>query len=527
MSYQSVNFIIFSAAVLLVYYLVGRKQQKRVLLAANLVFYILAGAKYLPFILVTMFTTFFAGKKIGKIYKLADIELETCTDIVEKKRIRLESKAQAKRMLILALVVALGLLAVCKYALFTAKNINVLLGIFNLPQIQLFEMLLPLGISFYTFMALSYVLDIYWKRYEAERNFVWYAVYLSYYPHVVQGPINRFNSFKPQIANGVALSYKNITFGAQLAIWGFFKKLVIADRLGIFVSTIYDNWSDYTGIIFVIAAIFYAIQIYADFSGCMDIVSGISEMFGIKLTRNFDHPFFSKTIPEFWRRWHISLGEWFRDYLYFPISTSSLVKKVKKQCKERNKKQAGELFASCFSAFVVWTATGIWHGASWNFVFWGLYNAALFIAGILFSDFNTHLLSKFHIRTKSFSWKLFQMIRTFTLCCIGRVFSRADGLLAAINIWRNTFKEFSIERVLSGNLFTYGLDRANFQLVLVAIFIFWAVDMLQEHMSIRETLAEQNIVFRWAVIYAGIFAVIIFGAYGPSFNASDFIYGQF
>lgn len=527
MSYQSPKFLIFSAAVLLLYYTVGRRRQKWVLMLANLAFFAIAGLKYIPFISVTVLASFFAGSRISRIYQQLDNKLRNCETSAEKKAARVQARTRAKRVLITALIVTVTLLAVCKYTTFGLMNANRILNMLGIAPVPLFDVVLPIGISFYTFMSISYVLDIYWKRYEAEKDFALYAAYLAYFPHVVQGPIDRYNRFKDQIRNGVAVSYRNITFGAQLAIWGFFKKMVIADRLGVFVSTIYDDWTNYYGVIWILATVLYSIQIYADFSGCIDIVSGISEMFGIKLDKNFNHPYFSKTMPEFWRRWHMSLGEWFKDYIYYPVSTSALVKKVKRRFRDRGNKRAEELTGSCIPALVVWVITGIWHGAAWKFVAWGLFHAALIILSNVFAPTCQRMNERLGIRVDSFSWKLWQMLRTFTLCCIGRVFFRANGLKAAIGIFKNTFITVNIGAIWPKTLYTYGLDLANFMLAILCIGILWTVDMLQERMKLREALARQNLVFRWAIIYIGIFSVLIFGMYGAGFHAKDFIYGQF
>lgn len=531
MGYQSMQFLVFSGIVLLLYYLAGRKRQKYVLLLGNTAFFLIAGAEYIPFILTTMCASFFAGKKMGAIYEELDERLKNC-EAGEKKQLRAQAKARAKGAMLAALAVSVALLAVCKYTGFVVDNINVALGWLGVAPIPLFRMILPIGISFYTFMALSYVLDIYWRRYGAEKNFVFYAVYLSYFPHVVQGPIDRYQRFRDQIGSGVALDCKNLAYGAQLALWGLFQKLVIADRLGVFVDTVYDGWEQYTGTIFVLATVLYSVQIYADFSGCIDIVTGISEMFGIKLDRNFDHPYFSRTMPEFWRRWHISLGEWFKDYIYYPVSVSTLVKNRKKHYRDKGNKRGEVLFASCFPAFVVWVVTGIWHGAAWKFVAWGLYHAALIILGNVFSDFNAGLVEKAGIRTDTIGWRLWQTGRTFALCCVGRVFFRANSIGAAFGIFRNTLRDLSFIGIRSGYLYQFGLNSANFWFAMLAILVLLAVDLLQEHLHakdqrVRDLLARENLPVRWAVIYLAILLILIFGMYGPEYDASSFIYDQF
>lgn len=526
MSYQSFGFIAFSAVVLLLYYIVKPKGQKWVLALANLAFYAFAGLQYLPFILVTMLATFFMGKKMGSVYQQADEKIALCQTPQEKKQVRAEAKASAKKFLLVGLFVTIALLAVCKYTIFTLKNINGILNVFQLPQIPLFNMILPLGISFYSFMALSYVLDIYWKRYPAEQNFLLYAVYLSYFPHVVQGPIDRFNEFKAQIKDGIALDYKNLTFGAELAMWGFFKKLVIADRLGLFVSNVFDSWNECSGLLLIVAVAVYSIQIYADFSGCIDIVTGISEMFGIRLRKNFNHPYFSKTMGEFWRRWHISLQEWFKDYVYYPVSTSNLLRNVKKHYKEKDKPKASELFASCFPILVVWLVTGIWHGAAWQYVVWGLFHASLLIGSQLFSPLFEKITKWLKINTESFIWHFWQMARTFILCCIGRIFFRADSIGTAFGMIQRMVCSLT-SGVLYSSTWDYGMNMANVFLSAVVVVVLLIVDIMQEKMHIREELSKRNIVIRWIVIFAGLFAIIILGIYGPGYNASDFIYEQF
>lgn len=532
MGYQSLNFLLFSAAVILVFYAVGkinRKGQQFVLLAANLSFYAIAGLKYLPFLLITLFASFFSARSVGRIYETADLKLSEANDSAEKKEIRADAKKRAKKSMLFGVLVSLALLIVCKYLLFIIKNFNIVLKKFGAEPVGLFKIILPLGISFYTFMAVGYVLDVYWKRIKAEKNFVAYSVFLTYFPHIVQGPIGRYGNFKEQfdVNRGIVLDTQNLAFGAELVIWGLFKKLVIADRLSPFVSTFFDNPEEYSGLVMVIAAVLYSIQIYADFSGCIDIISGISEMLGIKLEKNFNHPYFSRTIPEFWRRWHISLGDWFKDFVYFPVSTSAPVKKLKKAFKKRGLKKGELLVASCVPTVVVWVITGIWHGASWNYVAWGMFYAALMVGGNVFADFNKAATQKLKIDTESFSWHLFQMIRTFALCCVGRVFFRAEGLKKAFVYFKNMFSSVSLEYILDDRIFDYGMNRENFLLVLLAIAVLFVADLLEEKIPLRKTLSKQNIVFRYAVILLGIFAVIIFGIYGPQYNASEFIYEKF
>ncbi len=527
MNYCSLQFMLFAAITILLYYIVGRKGQKYVLLLANIAFFVLTSPKYLPFIIFTILITYFCGRKVGSLWEKEEFELGECTLATQKKEIKSNYKAKAMVYLILAFICIIGVLVVCKYSTFLSNNLNSLLKALSIPTIPTFRIILPIGISFYTFMAVSYLLDIFWRRYPAEKNLLLFSVYLSYFPHVVQGPIDRYDTIKPQIENGVNFSYENLTYGAQLALWGLIKKLVIADRLGLFVDTIYNGWQNYTGVIFIVATVFYSIQIYADFSGCIDIVTGISQMLGIKLTQNFNHPYFSKTMPEFWRRWHMSLMGWFKDYIYLPISVSALVKKVKKKTKEKNHKKAGELFATCFPTLIVWLCTGIWHGASWTFVIWGLFHAFLIIGGTLMEGTFKKMTNALKIQTDTFGWRLFQMVRTFTLCCIGRVFFRAESVTAAFSIFKQTFSNLAFSNLNAQHIFTFGMEAKDFVIILFSFITLWAVSMLQERMHIRETIARQNIFLRWIIYFAAIYIILILGIYGPAYNLSDFIYAGF
>lgn len=526
MSYQSLGFLAFSAAVVFLYYIVGRKGQKWVLALANLAFYAMAGVQYLPYILVTMLATYLTGLKMGGIYQKADKALALCQTPAEKKQVRADAKKRAKRWLVIGMSVTIGLLAVCKYTNFILGNVNSILKRLSVAQLPMLKIILPIGISFYSFMAISYVLDIYWKRYKAEKNFLLYAVYLSYFPHVVQGPIDRYNEFRDQVKDGIPFSYENLTSGAQLTLWGLFKKLVIADRLGMFVNYVFENWAQCDGMILIAAVVVYSIQIYADFSGCIDIVTGVSEAMGIRLRKNFNHPYFSKTMGEFWRRWHMSLQEWFKDYVYYPVSVSSVMKKVKKFFNGKGKNKVAELFASCFPVLVVWLITGIWHGASWRFVAWGMFHAMLLIGSAVFDPLFKKLTALLKIDTDNFGWRFWQMVRTFILCGIGRVFFRAESIGAAFGILKKCFTcvDFGI---LFNRELTYGMEVPDARVAFIAVCLLWCVDLMQEKMPLRKTLARQNILFRWLIIYAGIFAVIIFGIYGPGFDVSNFIYEQF
>ena len=525
MNYQSLGFLCFAAVVMAVYYTIGRKRQTAVIAFANLAFYAIVDPVHLPFLTAVLLGSFFAARRIGRIYREADQKLAGCAESAQKKQIRAEAGKRAKKALYAGMAVGIVLLAVGKYTAFAMENLNAVLGLFGLPGLTVFRMVMPLGISFYVFMAIGYLLDVYWKRYPAEDGFVKYAAYLAWFPHVIQGPIDRYNEFSAQLRSGVPFSAENLASGAQLALWGFFKKLVIADRLAILVNAAFASPEMFAGFPMIASLAAYSVQIYADFSGCIDIVTGVSEMFGIHLRKNFNHPYFSRSMGEFWRRWHISLQEWFKDYVYFPVSTSNFVKTARRSWMKRGKPRAAEILTSCFPIFVVWLISGIWHGAAWKFVIWGMFHAALLIGSNLLEPAFAAANRTLRVRTSCAAWRGWQMLRTFALCCIGRVFFRAENMAAAASVFRCMGRfEFTLSGILGPLAWSMSIE--NIIVSACSVLVLIAVDAVQERTRIRPALAQRGIALRWGQIYLCLFAVLIFGMYGKGYG-SAFIYEQF
>ncbi|MBR2698201.1 MAG: MBOAT family protein [Clostridia bacterium] len=527
MRYQSILFLAFVLVVLTVYYLAGRRRQKAVLLLANLAFYGLCGPQYLPFLASTLLASFWSARAMDRAYRETDAQIRAETDKQAKKALRAAAKARAKRALIPGMLIPIALLVVCKYTGFLLQNLNAALALINRPQVPVLRVILPVGISFYTFMALGYVLDVYWRRYEAEQSLLSYAAFLSYFPHVVQGPIDRYREFRDQIVDGAAFDPRQLAFGAELTLWGFFKKLVIADRLGLIVDKAFSGWQELGGGVLIGAVALYSIQIYADFSGCIDIVSGVSEMLGIRLRKNFNHPYLSRSMGEFWRRWHISLQEWFKDYVYFPVSASGLMRGVKKRLREKGKPRAAERFATCFPILVVWMVTGIWHGADWKFVVWGLFHAAVLISSALLEPAFIAANRRLGIRAENPLWRAWQILRTFFICCVGRVFFRAASLSDAMGIFRAIARGPLSFAALWESLVAFSGTMPDLLVTFAAMLILFIVDIVQERTPLREALSKRSIVLRWALIFGCLFFVLIFGVYGPGYGATGFIYEQF
>lgn len=488
MSYASIEFLLFVLVLVFIYYVFPKKYRYIVLLIGSLIFYYLFSGKYIIFILLSSVITYFSGKLIEKY--------------------------NDKRKLILTLSILLNLsfLLVLKYNNFFGDIFRVV-GI-NIPYKKF---ILPIGISYYTLETISYLTDIYRKRMKAETNYLKVLLFLVYFPQIVEGPIANYSRLSKTLFNTEKFNYDNFVSSFVLIGWGFIKKLVIADRAGIFVSKVFEN--NYGGILLIVGILLYTLQIYADFSGCIDIVSGVSELFGVKLDENFKRPFFSKSIQEFWRRWHITLGTWLKEYIFYPISLSKINMKLNLKLMKMKSKYLSKFIITAFPLFFVWFFNGMWHGASFKYVVYGLYYYVLMMIGILLEPILKKIISIFKVNTEVWSYKFFQAIRTILIVCFGMFLFRVDSF-AQMGVM--------LHSKASTALFSLGLKKADFALLIVGIFIMLIVGVMQEfNINIREELQKQNLIFKWLVYYIIIFSIIIFGIYGKGYDAASFIYGGF
>lgn len=532
MSYTSFMYLIMIGLLCIIYYIVPSKYRWVVLLGGNVVFYGASGLDNLVFLSLSILVTYGIANKMGKIQEeFNEIKKQGIYNRKELKEIRKTYTERKQRYLKVGLFVVIGILVVVKYTNFVLKNVYSLAGLLHIEtEGMLVKLIVPMGISFYTFQMISYLVDVYNNNQEPQKNLLRYALYASFFPSVVQGPIPRYHNLGTQLEQEHPLEFDNIRDGVFLILWGLVKKLVLAERLNLFVNEIYGNYTSYQGVILVVATVFYSIQIYADFSGCMDIVTGTAKLFGIHLQQNFLRPYFSKTMPEFWRRWHASLGSWFKDYVFYPFSISTVCLKLNKNARQKFGNAAGRIIAAAVPILIVWSLTGIWHGAEWKYVVWGLFHGTLIILSTIFGPFNEKMRERFHIRKESFCFQLFQMGRTFFLCCVGRVFFRASSLKAALGVFRNMFAATGLWRLTNGNLYKYGLNERNMELVLIMMILLWFVSFLEERSggeTIEKIVGRQHGAIQWIVLYVLLFTVVIFGSYGPGYNAAAFIYEQF
>ena len=396
MAFTSFDFLGFAALVVLAYYLFPRKTRWVALLLASYAFYLISSAQTLVFLVLTTVVTFIGGHFIGtenaksKAYLAENKESLTRED---KKAHKDAVKKRKRKLVALILILDFGVLAILKY-------FRVYLEMLQIPGVSfdLGIVLLPLGISFYTFQSAAYIIDLYRDKIEADKNLFKFALFMSFFPQIVQGPIARYDHLAHQLYEGHKFECVNLAHGAQLMLWGFFKKLVIADRAAILVNQVFDNYGDYSGWPIALALVFYMIQIYGDFSGGIDIARGVARCMGIDMARNFRRPYFSGSLSEFWRRWHISLSSWCRDYIFFPISLSKTFGKAGRNLRSALGDRIGKLFPIIVAQLATFVTIGLWHGADFKYVAYGLYNALVIISGLLLEPSHSSSSSSSSVR---------------------------------------------------------------------------------------------------------------------------------
>ena len=509
MSFTSFYFLCFYACILIIYYLIPAKLQWVFLLVSSIAYYLLSGNGILILYPLAACLTAYAG-----IFVMG----------------RTSDGRKRRTALVFVILLLIGSLFVLKYINFGINTINGVMGILGWKQnvISGFHFLIPLGISFYPFSILGYVIDVYNQIAEPQKNFFKMALYGMYFPAILSGPVLRYREDGEQFFQPHPFDYKQVTFGFQRMLWGFFKTLVISERMNLVVNTVYDNYLGYSGVYIWIATICYAFQLYTNFSGGMDIALGISQTFGLKLPENFERPFFAKTISEYWRRWHITLGVWMREYVFYPLLRTQVFSKLGRKCKEKFGKKRGKQLTTFAAMFILWFTVGIWHGGDWKFVIGsGLLHWFYIVMGELLNPVYGRIMQKCRINSDGWFVNGWRVLRTFLLANIGFVFFRADSTAAACHMLASAFCVGNIGVLFDGSLFLLGLDFIEFTIAAVSLLILFAVSLLQQKEGVRERIARKNIVIRWGIWYALLFYVILLGYYGPGYSAVEFIYQGF
>lgn len=496
MLFNSIDFLLFFPFVTFIYFLLPLRGRWMWLLAASYYFYMCWNAKYALLIALSTLITYASGLLIRRAEAIPD---------------RARRRRRKQLWVFLSFASNLAILFFFKYFGFFLDNLSSLLALagvaFKRPA---FDVVLPVGISFYTFQALSYTADVYRGEVKPEKNLFRYALFVSFFPQLVAGPIERSKNLLGQMYEPHSFDPDQARDGLLLMLWGMFEKIVIADRLAMLVDHVYANYPDLPGSAVVLATVFFAFQIYCDFGGYSHIAIGAAQVMGFRLMENFRQPYLSTSAAEFWRRWHISLSTWFRDYLYIPLGG--------------NRKGRVRKYINTMVTFLV---SGLWHGANWSFVVWGGLNGAYQVAGELLSPLRDSVCRALRVNRERPLWTALRTVFTFCLVDFAWLFFRAPSFSAARAMIAHTAANFQLS-ALPGRLFSLALDAPDFLAALFFLGVLLAVDLLQKRYGpLRPYITRQALPVRWALYLCAVLTVLIFGIYGPSYNARAFAYFQF
>lgn len=516
MSFASLPFVGLVAAGVILYYLVPKKLQWVVLLLASMVFYLAGGVKSAVWLVLVAAVTWLTGLLLARQNARPAPDKQTKAAVRHVK----------KRICAVCAVLCFGLLYLMKYWNFTASALPSALG----DKLPRWDFVVPMGLSYFIFQAVGYVIDVYRGKTDAQKNPLRYGLFVSFFPQMVQGPISRYDQLAPQLTAERSLDWRDLKFGIQLCLWGYFKKLVIADRAVGMIHTVAGAYTDYAGTYVLLAALVYALQLYADFSGGIDISRGVAQMFGITMGENFRRPYFSRTLTEYWHRWHISLGDWLRNYLFYPLSISKAFLNWGRHARQHLGSHIGKVLPTAVASLITFLIIGIWHGASWKYVAFGFWNGMVILVSTLLQPVSDKVVAALHIERKSAWYQVFSMLRTFVVVLIGYYFDIADGFRAAMGMMLKSVTDLHLSQLRPGAVLeALPLTRYDWAVLLFGTVVIFTASVIQERSqrTIREILDEKCLALRWAVLLAGIFAVVLMGVYGPGVQASEFVYMQF
>ena len=528
MSILSVSFLLFCAALLILYYLLPKKAQWLVLLAFSLGFYGLAGWRALPFLLVTALSCWGTALYLQRSAERQKAYLkEHRTELSKEQKDAYKSSQKRRRrlVLVLALLCNIGILCAFKYVHFLLAQVNRMLAIFGGGFTDAIDWLIPLGISFYTFQCVGYVLDVYWGRCTAERNPAKVLLFTSFFPQITQGPISSWSALSGELFAEHSFDAHNYSYGLQRMIWGCFKKTVVANVFSGYVSAVFAGYEGYAGAAVLLGALCYSAQIYADFSGYMDIMCGLCQILGIKLTENFERPYFSKSVAEYWRRWHISLGAWFKNYVYYPLAVAKWNQRLGRFTKKKLGKSFGNYLPATLALVVVWLATGLWHGASWAYIAWGGVNGLFIIFSMWMEKPFDRCKRALHINESAWLWRAFQVLRTFALVTFIKVLPEVGTLSQGLGLWKRIFTGPLPHS--AGELLPFVDSWRVLGAALLGVGLMFVVSLLQRRGSVRERMERRLPFFVRILCFVFLFFMIVYFGVPASGGLEGFMYAQF
>ena len=515
----------FSIALSLVYYLCPNRFRWMLLLAASLLYYAYCGIRAVPFLLITAGSTWFGARMIygmGEKQKAWLKEHKQSLSPAERKAAKAKGRSRQRTIMLTALLLNFGMLGLFKYT----NNILELFSTVSRGTFRPLNLLLPLGISFYTFQSIGYLLDIYNGKYAPEQNPFKYLLFVSFFPQLIQGPIARFDQLGRQFTDHHPFDIDAYERGLLLIVWGFFKKRVIADRALPLVEEVFSNTGAYGGAVIVAAVLFYSLQQYCDFSGGIDLVIGIGELFGIQLPPNFRRPYFAVSLTDFWHRWHISLGNWMRDYVFYPFALSRPVAALSKGLKSHHPQLARTLPAA-LGNILIFLLVGIWHGLQTNYVLWGLYNGCILAFTALMDPVYKAWNERHHALSVSKGFHVFRVLRTFLVVNIGWYFDRAVRASDAFHMLTSTFTCWNWSEISSGTLLTLGLKQHDFTVLLISSLILLTVSLLGERgVDVRSAVLSKPLPVRWLILFVFLYLTLAWFI-GIENGSAEFLYAVF
>lgn len=529
-------FLLFASVVFGLYFCLPKKHRHWIILIASLVFYAVYSKFMTAFLVVTILSIYLAGLWLNNLEKRCEIAREG-KEKDEKKKIKAKYKTKKLLVLWLFIVINLGMLVGLKYFNFFGSVYTGFLSWFNITKTApILKVALPLGISYYTLSSIGYMIDVERGKYKGETNFVKVALFVSYFPSLLEGPFATYDHLGPQLYEGHEFDLKRVSKGLMLICWGFFKLIVVANRFSIIVSEVFNNYANYNGIIVLLGVLCYTIKLYADFSGAIDVARGVSEMFGIELAPNFRQPFFSQTVNEFWRRWHISLGAWFKEYVFYSISMSKGMTKLNKKLHGKVNTFFEMFIPSAIALLAVWVANGLWHGSAIGahamestvkYIVYGLYWYAIMLFGMCIEPLFNLIYSKGKIK-KDNKWLVCaRVIRTFIIVNIGFMMFKSKTLTDFGGMFAQIFKGGSFDIIVDKFAVGGGIDVYDLVWCFIGLLPIITVDVLLEKgIDVRERLVSKP-GLAFSVILLLFSLILVFGAYGDGYIPPDPEYGGF
>lgn len=534
MSLISLQFAIFVLLTITVYYLFPKKYRWTVLLVSSYAYYLIICNKYIIYMLVTTISTYLGALGIESRYKKQSTTLKAHKgewSREERKAYKKKITTQCRNLMIAVLLLNFGILGFLKYSGFAVDVAASIAGLFGAHlQFPKLEFLLPLGISFYTFQTMGYLIDVYQEQVEAEKNLARFALFVSFFPQIIQGPIAMYDDLAHQLYEPHPFQFRNLKNGAALILWGMFKKMVIADRAVTVINLVTADSSAFSGTFILAAALLYALQLYADFSGGIDIVRGIGEFFGIQMAENFRRPYFSKSLTEYWHRWHITLGNWVRKYVFYPLSISKKFLNMGKWMQKHCGKHLAKVVPTSLASLITFLIIGIWHGANGKYVAFGLWNGVIIMLMEICRPFTERAENALQINREGKPYQAACILWTFFLVLVGYYFDIAQNFQDAVNMMVRSVTDLHLSDVYNlACLKPAGLDRYDYLMILIGAIVLFFVSSIQEkhQQNIREMLWQKKESVQWAAFLLGMVIILIFGYYGPHMTPADFVYMQF